>query len=352
MIHLKDLKQKILPVLLIFVTGMFASDRSGTTVANFLEIGYGGIGTAMGDAYTSVVRDVTSAYWNPAGLGYMNKSEFVSYFQPGWAGINNSMLGFGYVMPGVGTIALSMVSTSYDDEVVTTVAKPEGTGEKFDGQEIAMNLSYSRKLAQWFSFGITGKYIQSRIWHETGRAVVMDLGVTINTHFFSPDGTNKKGLTIAGCISNYGSRMKYDGIDLKYQVDISEYEDGNYAYIPVRYEMRSWELPLLFRFGASLNPIWTANQHLIISADALHTNNYGEYVNIGGLYKITVPNMGILSLAAGYKGLGLDDSIYGATFGCGMKIFMMQNTAININYSYRQYDKLPNTHGYALGIEF
>ena len=42
--------------------------RAGTTAANFLEIGYGTAGCAMGDAYVSMARDLSSIYWNPAGL--------------------------------------------------------------------------------------------------------------------------------------------------------------------------------------------------------------------------------------------------------------------------------------------
>ena len=36
--------------------------RIGTTAANFLEIGYGSAGAAMGDAYVSVANDLSSAY--------------------------------------------------------------------------------------------------------------------------------------------------------------------------------------------------------------------------------------------------------------------------------------------------
>jgi opacity protein-like surface antigen len=354
MIHEKKINQiiKLLIINLLLVVLVFGNDRSGTTVANFLETGYGSTGISMGDAYTSVTRDITSVYWNPAGLGFMEKSEFTSFYQPTWADINNSMVAFGYVMPGLGTIALSMINVSYGDEDVTTVTKPEGTGEKFNGQDIAFNLSYGRRLAQWFSFGITGKYLQSRIWHEKGSAFAMDLGVSINTQFFSPDGSKEKGMTIAGCISNYGTRMKYDGIDLKNQVDVAPGDNGNYGYVPVRYELRSWELPLIFRFGASVNPIWTSLHHLTIAADALHTNNLNEYINIGGIYELTIPNLGILSLSGGYKGLFLDDSNYGTTYGFGLKIFMMNNTALKINYSYRQFEKLPDLHGYSLGIVF
>ena len=36
--------------------------RVGTTTASFLEIGYGSAGSAMGDAYVSVARDLSAQY--------------------------------------------------------------------------------------------------------------------------------------------------------------------------------------------------------------------------------------------------------------------------------------------------
>ena len=40
--------------------------RVGTTAAEFLSIGYGSAGCAMGDAYVGVVDDISGVYWNPA----------------------------------------------------------------------------------------------------------------------------------------------------------------------------------------------------------------------------------------------------------------------------------------------
>ncbi len=83
--------------------------RVGTTSANFLEIGYGAAGNAMGGAYVSVTNDLSSIYWNPAGLGYMENNEAFVSIQPWVLDINSSMLGFGYAHPTLGTFAIGMV---------------------------------------------------------------------------------------------------------------------------------------------------------------------------------------------------------------------------------------------------
>ena len=39
-------------------------------------------------------------------------------------------------------------------------SNPNGTGEKFDGMDLSFNISYGKKLAEWFSFGVTAKIYQ------------------------------------------------------------------------------------------------------------------------------------------------------------------------------------------------
>ena len=42
--------------------------KRGTTAAQFLKISTGGRGTSMGGANVALCSDLTSSYWNPAGI--------------------------------------------------------------------------------------------------------------------------------------------------------------------------------------------------------------------------------------------------------------------------------------------
>ncbi len=345
---------KILLVLIIFSTVAFGQKpyRVGTTAANFLELGFGSAGISMGDAYVSVAHDLSSIYWNPAGLGYMEKSEFMMMYQPWFAGINNSFVGYGYAHPILGTFALGIYYMSYGSEEVTNVLMQEGTGEKFDGYDFAVNFSFGRRLAEWFSFGATGKYIGSKIWHCSGSALAFDLGAIVNTKFLSKTGKPGDGLNIGTSISNYGSKLSYNGIDLKQTVDIAPDEEGNYKYVPVRYELASWELPLIFRIGISFTPLLLDKQRLIVSIDALHLNNNSEYVNMGAEYKMKYDGVGDFSLRLGYRSAFMSDSEFGLTYGFGIKLYYLHNRTINIDYAYRDIGILGNTHAFTFGISF
>ncbi len=326
--------------------------RVGTTAANFLDIGYGAAGNSMGGAYVSVVNDLSSIYWNPAGLGYMKQNEAMITVQPWFQDINGSMLGFGYVHPSLGTFAVGMIMMKYGEEDVTTIGMPEGTGEKFDGIDLSISLSYGKRLAEWFSFGVSGKYISSQIWHETASAFAFDFGAIVNTKFFAWSDVPGDGLNIGMSISNYGTRMAYDGIDLKRTVDILPDENGNYAYVPTRYELDEWELPLIFRIGFSIFAYKSENHSLKIAVDALHPNNNSESVNVGGEYTMKFISYGDLSIRAGYNGLFMVDSQYGLALGIGLGINVFGNQKINFEYAYRDHSTLGNLSSYSLKYLF
>ncbi len=327
--------------------------RKGTTSANFLELGFGGAALGMGDSYVSMANDISSIYWNPAGLGYMTNNELMVMHQPWFADINSSFLGFGYVAPGLGTFGVGFTFISYGEEDVTSMISQEGTGEKFDGLDLAISISYGRKLADWFSFGASGKIITSRIWHESASAVAFDLGAIVNTDFLSWTGSKEDGLRIGMSITNYGTRMHFDGIDLKRPFDEAPDESGNFGNVPGRYETTEWELPLIFRIGISGYAIHTENHKLLLSVDALHPNNNAEFLNVGGEYLFNLAGVGKFALRGGYKGLFLDDtSEYGLSLGMGILVNYIGNNRVKFDYAYRDFQLLGIVHTYTVSFTF
>ncbi len=326
--------------------------RVGTTTANFLEIGYGSAGVAMGDAQVSMVHDITGIYWNPAGMAFMKHNEARFMYQPWIADINTSFAAAGVVLPGIGTLAAGLVSINYGDMAVTSLDAQEGTGELFQAGEYAFSLSFARLITDWFAFGASAKFISSNIWHMSASALAVDLGVIVNTDFFSPTGERKDGLRIGMSISNYGTRMKYDGLDLIHPIDPQPDEHGNYADVPGQYRMNEWELPLIFRIGLA-QKIYKSEQHqFTLEVDALHPNNNAESVNAGLEYAFTMPSSGSFFLRGGYKALWLPDSQYGLTLGLGFEKYLMQNVAIRMDYAYRSMPTFGNIHSYSLGFTF
>ncbi|MBC8181802.1 PorV/PorQ family protein [candidate division KSB1 bacterium] len=352
-------KQVLLFAFLILIFCTLSTDnfaqkpfRVGTTTANFLIVGYGSSGAAMGDAYVSVANDLSSSYWNPAGLGFMDQSEVQISYQPWIVDISTYNVGVGLVLRNVGTLAVNLYQVDYGNMEVTTLEMQDGTGEQFTANDLCISLSYSRRLAQWFSFGASAKYISSSIWHTKANAIAVDLGVLVKTHFFSSTGNRGDGLNIGMSISNYGTKMRFDGMDLLNPIDVSPYEQGNYAYTQGQFRMKEWELPLLFRIGASISPLVISNNRLILAADALHPSFNSESVNLGMQYELLLPSFGKFFLRGGYKALFLNESEYGMTFGAGMIVLKMHNVKFKLDYAFRSVGMLGNTHSYTMGFLF
>ncbi len=343
----------LLSLLLLFGTSMSKEPhRMGTTTAAFLEIGVGGAGIGMGDAVVASTENLSSIYWNPAGLARMQNNQALFMYQPWVVDANTLFAGFGLNLRNIGNLAFGVFGLSYGNIDVTTMEYQQGTGEQYTAYDYSFSASYARSLVDWFSFGATAKYISSKIWHSTASAFAVDLGVIVQTQFFSVTGQHTDGMKIGMSISNYGSRMRFDGYDLLFPVDIDEDAEGNYQNLQGKYKMEDWELPLIFRVGLSFDPIVLNQQRLTFEVDALHPNNTSEYLNVGAQYQFTAPGFGDFFLRGGYKGLFIVDQLYGTTFGGGVRWHLSPSKSLQIDYAYRSIGDLGYVHCTSMGVAF
>ena len=199
--------------------------------------------------------------------------------------------------------------------------------------------------------------------HETGGMVISsatsmpDGTVVIGSYdnrlyFFTPDGNRENGLSIGMSISNYGTPMKYDGMDLLQPIDISPDESGNFKDVEGQYRLQSWELPLIFRVGVSVTALKNSHNELTLAVNALHPNNNSESLNIGGEYQLALPGANQFFLRAGYRGLYLDSSEYGWTFGGGVNLALLNNRKIKLDYAYKTIGLLGNFSMFTVGATF
>ena len=120
----------------------------------------------MGEAYVAVTNNISSIYWNPAGLSSLKTPVLSFMSQPWLVGIDMTFTAGALIIPGVGNIGFGLTQMNYGDMDVTTLEYQEGTGEKFTASDMAATLTFSRKIVSWFAFGSNLKYIRSNIWHS------------------------------------------------------------------------------------------------------------------------------------------------------------------------------------------
>ena len=315
--------------------------KAGTTAGEFLQIGVGARATAMGNAFVASVDDASALYWNPAGLAQMPGTEALAMHSEWLAEINFDYVGVGLNLGTMGTVGVSLTMLSMPEMLVRTEDRQEGTGETFDAADMAVGLSYGRAITDRFSVGVTGKYIQQRIWHSTAQAFAIDIGTQFRTDFFG-------GLTIGATLYNFGTDMRMNGRDLRTFVDPDPRQLGNNNRIPVNYELDAFALPLNFQFGITARPVQSRMHQLTISADALHPSSNQESVNLGVEYGFQRR----VFLRGGFQALFLDDREGGLSGGIAVHQPLFDGGLAKLDYAYRAAGRLGGIHIIGVGITF
>ncbi len=294
--------------------------KVGTTAASFLKIGVGPRAMAMGEAFVAAANGPTAAFWNPAGLGRMEGTNFAASSTDWVMDLRLHSAVAATALKGGGGIAFSVNTLQMDDVEVTTLRAPDGDGTYAGASDVMLGLSYGRPLTDVFVVGVTCKWIYSKIANESASASAIDVGT-----LFSP---GWRGLKIGMSLTNFGTKMRLDGRDLNAKHDVDPLL-GLDEPAESRLRTRDWDLPTAFRLGIALNMlesdsfVWTA------TADGIHTTDNVERANLGSEI-----SFGKIKLRAG-GGLNYDQIRLG--FGGGVtqnisgKMVTIDYAAVTLN---------------------
>lgn len=157
----------------MIATSLRAADVNNSAAA-YMRMGVGARVIAMGEAGSTVSRDVASSYWNPAGLVHMKDYELGTTYNfslgldrsHSYIGIGKNYafgaLAFSWINAGVANIE------GYDES-----GQPTGI---FSDEEHCFALSYAYNLNR-VSLGLSPKFYLSQIDAETETGYGVDLGV-------------------------------------------------------------------------------------------------------------------------------------------------------------------------------
>lgn len=322
----------------ILIPAMFAwaqNPNLGTAGAQFLQIPVGARAAGMAGAYTAQAGDASAPFWNPAGIVQVARNEVFFAHTEWWASIRLSHAAVVHSMEDVGSFGASLTILSMDRMEITTELEPEGTGQFFDAQDMMLGLSFARRLTDDFSAGVTVKYIGQRIWNETAGGFAFDVGTQYRIGF--------QDLTIAMSMTNFGSDLRYDGIDLNRRYDERPGQLNN-RLTPARLASEDYPLPLHFQVGLSMTVVTLDEASLLLAADVTHPNDNDERLNAG----MEVRFQEYLALRGGYR-FGYDTE--GLTVGAGVAM-PLGDSRLLFDYAYAVHDLLPDIHRVSLGMRF
>lgn len=184
-------------LLLLLLAGTALPGRAGDNkyAGEFLKIGVGARALAMGGAFVAVADDASAAYWNPAGLAGLSRSELLFMHSEHFGSQANHDY-FGFVQPlGGGSrasaIGVGLIRFAVDNILVTRDAYDDlnGNGEHDPGEpiltdqftsdsdtEYGLLLTYAREASDRWSLGGNVKLLRQGLLGNTSFGMGLDLG--------------------------------------------------------------------------------------------------------------------------------------------------------------------------------
>lgn len=277
--------------------------KVGSAGGQFLKIGVGARATGMGGAYSGLSNDITSIYWNSAGIADVDGISANFSYTQWFAGLSHNFIAASMPVGEQYRAAISITSFTSGDIDVTTLQNPDGTGTKYSLSDIAIGLTFGGKLTDQFSFGVTGKYVQQSFSNVSSSGVLFDIGTIYRTDL--------QGLRIGFSINNLGSEFRYSGQDLVAKVEPTT----GLGQRPTETELlaKTYAMPLSFRAGVAFDVIEKDDDNaLVVAGDFETLADSPEQYAIGAEY--TWRNF--VSLRAGYRA---GQEQLGVAAGVGLK---------------------------------
>lgn len=192
------------------------NSKAGTSAYTFLKIGTGAKSQALGGAFVGLADDETALYYNPAGLTADAESHQVyddlldvpkrkrieNRFTASYI---NYLLDFQYGFVGYvrnlddrTSAGLSIAYQNYG-----TFNRLDAVGDKigtFGASDMAIGLTYSKRIRSNLSLGGTGKFVYEKIDTYSSNGLALDAGLM---YLVTGDGSTRIGFAL----TNFGAQL-------------------------------------------------------------------------------------------------------------------------------------------------
>lgn len=333
----------ILLILSVFsLTAVYAGDldRVGTVSGVQLLIPVGARSIALGGASVSNVTGAEALYWNPAGLAYSPRAEFMFNNMQYIADIDVNYLAVTFNGKSIGSFGIDIKNLNFGDIEETTEDFPDGTGVTYSPTFVVFGVSYARLLTDRIAAGVTAKFIHENVMQTGASSMAIDLGVQ-----YSFGNNLRLGVTM----QNVGTKMQYDGRDLEEARPISGgsliTDNGYYKGVALKSD-----IPSLFAFGLNYTVNVNEENNFVVSGAFTNFNDASDLLYGGVEYGFK--NLFFLRGGYNYEVQSGSDQIFGASFGAGLS-YPLGSFNFGLDYAWRQLtDYFESNHIFTIKLAF
>lgn len=333
----------------------------GGASGEFLLLGAGARGVALGGAFAALTTDLTAMYYNPAGLsqlprpGVMVSSyNYVADTKYAWGGVAFPFSG------GTRAVGFSLGSFGFSGQPIYTIENPEGDGRTYSVREAFFSVTGAQNFSDRFSAGLSLKYISDRLGSVSGGAFAVDFG----TNFHALVG--ERPIRASFVIQNLGTNLRHTGSDLNTGVQrppplgtVAVPQEDQ----PASLRTTAYTLPVVFRVGVALDVFNQGDNRVTVLGEFDQSNNTKP--GAGGGLEWSMNNVGNSGFSLAARGSytvqpdnntsdlnlgGLPTSQSsgsftsdGLAFGGGVS-YQRRNAQVGFDYAYRNMGVLGGTH--------
>ncbi|MBN2288546.1 MAG: PorV/PorQ family protein [Candidatus Glassbacteria bacterium] len=351
----------------------------GVRAAEFLEIPVGARGIAMGSAYSAVTDDISSIWWNPAGLGFLEQTEVMLTVVDYTMDLTYSYVA-GATPIGDGNVVVGGFFGYLDvpEMEMTSITSPMGTGRTFNAYDYQMGGSFAYTFSDRFIGGLNFKYVhQDMLGNISGDAFAFDAGAIYHSEL------GGRQIKFAFAIQNLGTNITMTGPNLLYEIGAEDMDGnipkgyGDYSLNPnatsrraTRWATRqthTYRLPTVVKLALAYNLITTEKANWLATGEIWRTSNIpltyasGTELNYNfSPYMSAALRLGWLIQTDeftknaddfGYEYMGDDPTLRGFSIGGG---FMREvaGKQVSFSYAYRNKGRLTADNFFTLSFGF
>jgi hypothetical protein len=324
----------ILFTLLIFCLTLSAQaadlKKIAQTGMKWLSIPIGARAAALGGAYTAMADDISSIFWNPAGIAYAEGGH-VFLNQTMWIAdinVNSAALTYSYGNWGIFGLSLAAADwgTFHGTKLTGGGAGFIETGD-FSPTNWSLGISYAKRISDAFAIGGNVKYLYEKL--GTG---------------FEGTQTNPQEYTAKMSLFAFDiGTFYYTGFkDLRFAMSFQNFSAEK------KYREEFFPLPLTFRFGIAMNVfrfVADESKHkVVLAVDAIHPRDYSERLHFGLEYGFR----DLVFLRGGYKTNYDEEDL---SLGAGLH-YALGGIAFTLDYSYIQFKNFDAVNMFSFDFKF